>query len=87
MPGSSAISFRVPPATAEKLDALSEATDRPKTWHLEQALEAYLETQSWQISHMKKGLAELAAGKTVAHGDVAAWLKSWGSNDEGESPA
>ncbi len=86
MSQSSAISFRVPPETAEKLDNLSRATDRPKSWHLERALDAYLENQSWQVAHIEKGLDQLRHGESVPHNDVAKWLAGWGTDDEGDAP-
>jgi len=37
------ISIRLPEATAKALDAIASATDRPKTYIVLRALEAYLE--------------------------------------------
>ena len=37
------ISIRLPEATAKALDAIASATDRPKTYVVLRALEAYLE--------------------------------------------
>ena len=82
----SVISFRISPERSESLDALAEATDRPKSWHLEQALAAYLETQSWQIAHMEKGLEQLRRGESVPHEAVAGWLSGWGTDDERDPP-
>ncbi len=39
---SSPISIRLPEATAKALDAVASATDRPKTYVILRALEAYL---------------------------------------------
>jgi predicted transcriptional regulator len=80
------LSFRVPPKTAERLDALSEATERPRSWLLEQALSAYLDLQAWQVGHIKKGLAELDRGEGVLHEEVEAWLSTWGTAKERKAP-
>ena len=87
MPSNAALSFRIDARKARVLERLAKATDRPRSWHLEQALDAYLEAQAWQVWRVETGLRDVRAGKTVAHGDVAAWLSRWGKPDEGEPPA
>ena len=86
MGSNAALSFRVSAEKTRAIDKLAKATDRPRSWHLEQALDAYLEAQAWQIERIHEGLRELREGKSVAHEDVAAWLSGWGSADEGEAP-
>ena len=86
MASNAALSFRVSPKKARAIDELAKATDRPRSWHLEQALDAYLEVQAWQVKRVQEGLAELRAGESVAHEDVAAWLTRWGTSDEGRPP-
>ena len=86
-PDTRAISLRVDTAKVKRLERLAAATDRPRSWHLEQALDAYLETQAWQVAHIEHGLADAEAGRTVPHERVRDWLKTWGSDDEGEPPA
>ena len=34
-----------------------------------------------------EGLAQLNAGKGIAHAEVAAWLDTWGTPDEKPAPA
>ena len=72
------LSFRVDADKARRLDELATAAARPKSWLLEQALDAYLEVQAWQVAHTQQGLQELARGEGVPHGEIAAWLKTWG---------
>ncbi len=74
------VSFRIDREQDELLEKLAEATDRPKSWHLEQALNHYLEVQQWQIRHIQKALDELdeRKGKLVPHTRVQARLRSWG---------
>ena len=81
-----ALSFRTSPDKAERLEELARATDRPRSWILEQALEAYLDTQAWQVAHIEKSLARLKAGEGVPHEKVEAWLRSWGTDEELEPP-
>ena len=81
------VGFRVNPEKAKLLEELSTATQRPRSWLLEQALDNYLETQSWQIAHIKEGVADADAGDVIPHDDVREWLTTWGNKKEGEPPA
>jgi predicted transcriptional regulator len=80
------LSLRISEQKARKIETLAKATDRSKSWLLEQALDAYLETQSWQVARIERGLAELDRGKGVAHDEVAEWLSGWGREGEGNPP-
>jgi predicted transcriptional regulator len=75
------LSFRAPSDSAARLDALADATDRPRSWLLEQALEQYLEIQAWQIGHIAEGLADVEAGRLVDHETVMADLERWAAID------
>ena len=86
MPRSVSLSFRTSREKAERLEVLSRATDRAKSWLLEQALDAYLDAQSWQTAHIEKGLNELRRGEGIPHEDVAEWLATWGTDQERNRP-
>ena len=53
------LSFRIRRETADRIDRLAEATDRSRSWLLEQAVENYLNTQSWQIERIEEGMEAL----------------------------
>jgi predicted transcriptional regulator len=57
------MTIRIEPEVRSSLDALAAAADRDRTWIVNQALTAYIETQSWQIEHIRQGLREADAGK------------------------
>jgi predicted transcriptional regulator len=80
------LSFRVSAERAQRIDRLSKATDRPRSWVLEQALDAYLDSQEWQITHIQRGLAEIERGEGVAHDKVEKWLAGWGDDREDDAP-
>ncbi len=86
MPRSVPLSLRISADKARRIEALAKATDRPKSWLLEQALDAYLESQAWQVARIERGLAEVRRGESVAHDAVAEWLAGWGGDREGEPP-
>ncbi|MGD0210597.1 MAG: ribbon-helix-helix protein, CopG family [Desulfomonilia bacterium] len=43
---SRAISIRIPDKLAQELDVISKDTERPKSYHIQKALEAYLEERA-----------------------------------------
>ena len=57
------MTIRIEPDVRSSLDAIAEAADRDRTWVVNQALTAYIETQRWQIEHIRQGLREADAGK------------------------
>ncbi len=80
------LSVRISEEKAREIETLAKATDRSKSWLLEQALDAYLETQSWQVARIERGLAEIDRGDGVPHEEVAEWISGWGDAGEGEPP-
>ncbi|MBT3552376.1 MAG: ribbon-helix-helix protein, CopG family [Rhodospirillaceae bacterium] len=86
MTNSTSLSFRVSPEKVEELDHLAKSMDRKRSWLLERALDAYLAEQARQLADIEAGLADLDAGRTISHDKVAAWLKSWGTDNELDPP-
>ncbi len=77
-PETQAISFRIPAEKINALERLAGATDRPRSWHIEQALDSYLEMQSWQIAQIEKSISEMDAGQGIAHEEIEKQLRGWG---------
>lgn len=86
-PETRAISFRLAGDKLKELERLALVTDRSRSWHIEQALDAYLDVQSWQLEHIEKGVASIREGRAIPHERVREWLSSWGKEDEQEPPA
>lgn len=57
--------MRVEDNTRSALDALADALDRDRSYLVNEALDAYLETHRWQVEHIKQGLREADAGQFV----------------------
>ena len=76
------VTIRIGADKVRLLDDLAEVTDRTRAWHVEQALDAYLELQAWQLRHIKKGLQQLEAGQGIPQADIEADLDAWSEDDE-----
>ena len=65
-----AFTIRTEAATIDRLDRLAKALDRSRNYVANQALEAYLADQSWQIAAIEEGLADLERGDRIPHEQV-----------------
>lgn len=77
------VTIRISAGKIQDLDELATATDRTRAWHVEQALDAYLDLQRWQVRHIAEGLAQLEAGKGIAQAEIEAELDTWGDDEAG----
>ena len=74
------LSFRVPAEKAERLDKLAKATERPRSWLLERAIDRYIDNEEWQVAHIKQGMAELDRGEGVPQEQIEAWARRLRTN-------
>ena len=77
-PETQAVSFRIRSEKVDELERLAKATDRPRSWHIEQALDSYLGVQAWQVAQIEKSMAEMDAGKGIPHEKIKKELGGWG---------
>ena len=78
------LTLRVSPDLLASLDG---ATGRSRSKLAEEALAQYLDVQRWQLEGIRAAIEEADRGEPgVAHERVAAWLDSWGSDDERPPP-
>lgn len=80
------LSVRITTDTKKQLDALARRARRSKSFLAAEAIAAFVEAESWQLDEIQAGLGELDEGRGVAHGDVSAWLRSWGRKRERKAP-
>jgi RHH-type rel operon transcriptional repressor/antitoxin RelB len=66
------LNVRLPTELAARLDALTKATGRTKSFLAVEALEAYIEQQLWQIAEVKAGIAEAERGEFATDADMNA---------------
>lgn len=71
---SETLSVRVPDGTKDKLDRISAATQRTRSYLASEAIEAYVERELAVIEGVEAGLADMRAGEVVDHDDAMAQI-------------
>lgn len=66
------VTFRLEAEKVRALDELAQAQARDRTFLLNEAVNAYLDVQGWQVEHIKEGLRQADAGMGAAHEEVLA---------------
>jgi RHH-type rel operon transcriptional repressor/antitoxin RelB len=74
---STTMTIRLEPAVKDRLDRLSEATHRSKSFLAAEAIREYVETNEWQIQEIRAALAEADAGDFATDDDVKALTDKW----------
>lgn len=71
---SATLNLRIEPDMRERLDRLSEAMRRPRSYIVESALAAYLDVNEWQVSALRDAVTEADSPKAAwrDHEEVAA---------------
>lgn len=82
------LSIRVLPEIRDKLEELSDATGRTKSFLAAEAIENYLETQAWQVNAIEKAIkkADSKKAKFFGHNKIVSWINNWDSKNEMEIP-
>lgn len=68
-------SLRLPKGMKDRLQELADATGRTKAFLAQDAIERYLELESWQIKAIQEGVNAVDEGKIVSYEDIK---KEWG---------
>jgi predicted transcriptional regulator len=71
------VSFRLASDKVSALDELANSLDRDRTYLLAEAVQAYLDTQQWQLEQIRAGIAEADAGKVIDHRRVKSIASRW----------
>ncbi|OGW25255.1 MAG: hypothetical protein A2X59_03330 [Nitrospirae bacterium GWC2_42_7] len=85
---STTMTIRIDEKTKKKLDNLSKATERTKSFIIGNAIKDFLELNEWQVQAIKNTIkkADKPDAKFIGHEEVVQWLDSWGKKDELEPP-
>jgi predicted transcriptional regulator len=68
------MSVRLDEQLAGQLATLATLTDRPKTWHVEQALRDYIAKEMEFLEAVEEGIRAADAGEMVEHAEAVAKL-------------
>ena len=66
------ISFRLDAEKVAELDELGKEQARDRTFLLNEAVDAYLDVQRWQLAHIKEGIRQADSGMGLPHEKVVA---------------
>jgi predicted transcriptional regulator len=64
------ISFRTPSSKLEKIDKLAGTQHRDRSYILNEAIDQYLDLQSYHANLVEQGLRDSEAGKVVSHEEI-----------------
>ena len=71
------VTLRLEPSKKKALDAIASGMDRDRSYILNQAIDAYLETHEWQLAHMKEGLRQAERKQFAKDSQVRATFAKW----------
>ncbi len=74
------VSSRVGKTVSEKLDMLSKATSRSRSFLISEAIKTYVEDQAWQIEAIKEGVEQADQGKFASNDKVRKAFAKFGVN-------
>jgi predicted transcriptional regulator len=64
------LTVRVESKTRDALDALAAALDRDRSFVINEALNAFIETHDWHVAHIQAGLRQAESGAFVPDVEV-----------------
>ncbi|MFZ0807564.1 MAG: ribbon-helix-helix protein, CopG family [Candidatus Sulfotelmatobacter sp.] len=74
---SSVLTLRLDPKLKKKLDLLSHATNRSRSFVAAEAIREYVELNNWQIEETMKAVAEANRGDFASDKSVARTMRRW----------
>lgn len=71
------ISLRIEDKTINEIDKLAKAAKRDRTFIINEAIEAYLDVQQWQLRRIDEAIAQADKDQFASSNDVEKALKKW----------
>ena len=82
MPHSTTMTIRLEPELKSRLDKLSAATHRSKSFLAAEAVREFVEINEWQIEEVKNAIKEADAEDFSSDQEVWAIFNKWGVNGD-----
>lgn len=76
------MTIRLDPDLKARLDKLSAATHRSKSFLAAEAVREFIELNEWQIAGIKTAIKEADAGDFASEQEVQAVFNKWGVNGD-----
>ena len=70
------LTAHVPLSLAEKVDQMAARLERSRGWIVKQALSAWIDQEEERSRLTREALADVDAGRVIAHESVQAWADS-----------
>lgn len=64
------LTVRLDPETRIRLESLSGATARSRSYLVSEAIAEYLNANEWQIAAIQEGIRQADAGQVIPHAEV-----------------
>jgi RHH-type transcriptional regulator, rel operon repressor / antitoxin RelB len=80
MPAEKLLNVRLPAELHGKLEQLTKATGRTKSFLTVEALKGYIEAEAWQVQDIEAGMAEADRGEFASAEEVTAFFAKPTSN-------
>ena len=77
---SDVVTIRIDTEIRQRLERLSKATARTKSFLAAEAIRFYLDVNEWQIQEIEAGLNEADAGDFASEEEVEAIFSKWRTN-------
>ena len=74
------VTARIDEKTGHRLASLAKATERSRSWLINDAIQRYLDVESWQIAAIEEGVQQADAGKFATDAEVRKAFNRWGVN-------
>lgn len=71
------ITFSLDAEKRKAIDEIALLLERERSDILNDAIDAYLQVQQWQLEHIKEGLRQADAGEFATEEEVAAAFARW----------
>ena len=82
MSQSTTMTIRLDPEIKSRLDKLSAATHRSKSFLAAEAVREFIEINEWQIEEVENAIREADAGDFASNREVRAVFNKWGVNGD-----